>query len=135
MKIVFDGILMLKDNSFGDLAKRFTFPERAVPLAPKNTHITLIDWRVLQPYGGFLQDPSFQYPPIPKIEFVNKVWYRAKSDGTKESWALRVTPATQKALEKFVGDVMKDLGIKAREDRVFHISLANLTGNPRDSVR
>jgi len=46
-----------------------------------------------------------------------------------------VTPSTQKALEKFVEVIMRDLGIKTRENRIFHISLANLTGKPRDSVR
>jgi len=135
MQVAFDGILMLKDTSFGKIGKRYKLPERAVPLQPAQCHLTLIDWRILQPYSDILKDPSFQYPPIPKIQFENKIWHRVKHDGTKESWALKVTPSTQKALEKFVEVIMRDLGIKTRENRIFHISLANLTGKPRDSVR
>ena len=126
---------MLKDPSFEKLVDRYTLPDRAVAIPPKDTHLTLIDWRLLLPHKDVLKDSSFQYPPIPKIEFENKIWYRIKKDGTKQSWALKVTPSTQKALEKFVNKILRDLGIKTREDRTFHISLANLTGNPHDSVR
>jgi len=135
MKIKFDGILMLKDPSFGKMSKRYTFPNRAVVLEPNVTHITLIHQDILAPYKDILESGSFVFPEIPKIQFENKIWHRVDPKKGRETWALRVTPSTQKALEKFVDTIMRDLGIRTRENRTFHISLANLTGNPRHSVR
>ena len=135
MKVKFDGILMLKDPSFEEMYKKFSFPDRAVPLAPSDTHITLIDWRILQPYTDILNAHGFVFPAIPKIQFENKIWYRIDEKKGRETWALKVTKSTQKALEKFVDRIRMDLGINIRENRTFHISLANLTGNPRHSVR
>jgi hypothetical protein len=135
MKIKFDGILMLKDRSFGEIHKRFSFPERAVVLDPSVTHITLIHYDILSPYKDILNSKEFVFPTIPKIQFENKIWYRIDEKQGRETWALKVTPTTQKALEKFVDSIRRDLGINIRENRTFHISLANLTGNPRHSVR
>lgn len=135
MKIKFQGILMLKDPSFGKMATKYTLPEKAVLIPSQYTHITLIHQSILKPYEDILESGEFVFPPIPKIQFENKIWHRIDLERGRETWALKVTSSTQKALEKFVGKILKDLGITTRENRTFHISLANLTGNPRESVR
>ena len=135
MKIEFEGILMLKDPSFEDIHKKFSFPERAVPIAPNHTHITLVDWRILQPYTDILNSKDFVFPAIPKIQFESKIWHRIDEKRGRETWALKVTKSTQKALEKFVDKIRMDLGINIRENRTCPLSLANRTGNPRPPVR
>ena len=51
-------------------------------------------------------------------------------------WAVRLT--NQEEMREYVKNIMKMLGspnTNPEPERVFHITLGNLTGNPHDSVR
>ena len=134
MKLVFDGILMIKDPSFYQIAQRFSLPERAIRLDKTKHHITLIDWRLLEPYKDLI-NKGFVFQPLPKVSFERKIWYRTNPAKGKESWAIKVDSKTQKELSKWVKQTSKQLGLSVIEPREFHLSIANLTGGPRDSVR
>lgn len=107
-------------------------PEEAVRLVPEDLHVTLIHQSILKPFKEKLQEMDLPTPPLVVLE--QEVWER-KSPG-KKSWAVRV--ANQDEMRKYVSTVMKMLNsdnLNPEPERVFHVSLANLTGNPHDSVR
>ena len=61
---------------------------------------------------------------------------RTKFSKVKKSWAVELE--NQDEMRKYVAEFMELLGdtnINPEPERKFHISLANLTGNPQDSVR
>ena len=73
------------------------------------------------------------FPPAPVAKLTNKIVER--SDGEKKSWAVFLQ--NQDEMREYVNHIMEQLGGESNPEpeRRFHISLANLTGNPTDSVR
>ena len=117
-------------------------PEEAVSLPEDKWHVTLIHQSILKPYrkklksmqkagelAAFLGDA-----PAAVIDEKRGVVMRSDEEKGRKSWVVYLK--NQDAMQKYVNGLMEKLGGKPKpEDREFHISLANLTGNPSDSVR
>jgi hypothetical protein len=131
----YSGILKLKpnDNVVSELeALQPTLPEKAVRLSPKDFHVTLIHQSILKPFEKELE--NIELPPPPPILLGDKVFERSAPG--KRSWAVKLI--NQDEMRDYVGHVMEMLGssnLDPEPERRFHVSLANLTGNPGDSVR
>ena len=107
-------------------------PEEAIRLNPEDLHITLIHQSILKPFRKEIE--KIELPEAPKAILDDEVFER-KSPG-KKSWAVRLI--NQEEMREYVKNIMEMLGSEntnPEPERVFHISLANLTGNPHDSVR
>ena len=134
-KVEHAGILMIKpDPAIIAQAQEMqtTLPENGVPLEDKDLHVTLIHQSILNPFKEQLE--NINLPDPPPVEIEPRVFQR-KSPG-KESWAVRLT--NQEEMREYVKNIMKMLGspnTNPEPERVFHITLGNLTGNPHDSVR
>ena len=131
----YSGILMIKPDP-ATIAQAVemqkTLPPEGVPLEEKDLHVTLIHQSILKPFRK--QIKNMELPPPPLIELEPRVFQR-KSPG-KESWAVRLTD--QDAMRGYVREVMELLDSQNTDpepERVFHITIGNLTGNPHDSVR
>lgn len=134
-EVEYQGILKLSlpsDASSQAEAIQVTLPEEAVRLQDKDLHVTLLHQSVLKPFRK--QIKNLELPEPPEVFLEDDVWVR-ESPG-KKSWAVRVT--NQDEMRDYVRQVMNLLGSQntnPEPERVFHVSLANLTGNPHDSVR
>ena len=107
-------------------------PEEAQKIASKDLHVTLIHQSVLKPFHSQIENLNLPGPP--PLQIYDKVFVR-KSPG-KKSWVLKVQ--NQEEFRTYVRKIMKMLGSSNEDpepERMFHITLANLTGNPHDSVR
>lgn len=107
-------------------------PEEAIRLDPKNLHVTLVHQSILKPFRDQLKDINL--PPAPEPIVDDEVFVRT-SPG-KKSWAVRLV--NQQEMREYVKNIMDLIGSQntnPEPERVFHVSLANLTGNPHDSVR
>tara|TARA_R110000824_G_scaffold170468_2_gene347860 strand:+ start:84 stop:533 length:450 start_codon:yes stop_codon:yes gene_type:complete len=113
-------------------ALQVILPEEAIRLPKKALHITLIHQSVLSPFKKQIKNMEFPMPPPIILE--DEIW-RRESPG-KISWAVRLE--NQDEMREYVEQIMEMLespNTDPEPERVFHISLANLTGNPKDSVR
>ena len=107
-------------------------PEEAIKLQDKHLHVTLIHQSVLKPFRK--QIKNLELPPPPEVSLDNEIWVRETPE--KKSWAVRVI--NQDEMRNYVSEVMRLLGSQntnPEPERVFHVSLANLTGNTHHSVR
>tara|TARA_R110000824_G_scaffold82445_2_gene206684 strand:+ start:1452 stop:1910 length:459 start_codon:yes stop_codon:yes gene_type:complete len=107
-------------------------PEEAGRLSEEDLHITLIHQSILKPFHEQIKNMELPIPP--PINLDDEVWERESLD--KKSWAVRLV--NQDEMREYVGKIMELLGspnLDPEPERVFHISLANLTGKPQDSVR
>ena len=107
-------------------------PEEAIRLKPHDLHVTLLHQSILKPFEEQLNKLELPAPPL--IILNDKVFER-KSPG-KKSWAVRLQ--NQDETRDYVKKIMELLGSTNTDpepERRFHVSLANLTGNPLDSVR
>ena len=129
-EVEYQGILKLSlssDASSQAEAIQVTLPEEAVRLQNKDLHVTLLHQSVLKPFKR--QIKNLELPESPEVFLEDDVWVR-ESPG-KKSWAVRV--ANQDEMRDYVRQVMSLLGSQntnPEPERVFHVSLANLTGNP-----
>ena len=119
-------------------AMQTSLPEEAQRLDAKDLHVTLIHQSVLKPFRKEIKNKiktgEFNLPPHPPVLLEDDVWER-ESTG-KKSWAVRLE--NQDEMRNYVKEVMTLLGSQntnPEPERVFHVSLANLTGHPTDSVR
>jgi hypothetical protein len=134
-EVEYQGIL--KTNLDGDSltaleAIQAMLPEEGIRLSPDDLHVTLIHQSILKPFKDKLD--TMTLPPVPEVVLDDEVFVRT-SPG-KKTWAVRLR--NQDEMRAYVGEVMRLLGspnVNPEPERVFHVSLANLTGNPRDSVR
>tara|TARA_R100001086_G_scaffold241171_1_gene167902 strand:- start:809 stop:1258 length:450 start_codon:yes stop_codon:yes gene_type:complete len=113
-------------------ALRAMLPEEAVRLRPEDLHVTLVHQSILKPFKKQLK--HLKLPDPPEIILDDQVFERT-SPG-KKSWAVRLS--NQQEMREYVKNIMEMLGSQntnPEPERVFHVSLANLTGNPHDSVR
>ena len=76
---------------------------------------------------------SMEFPPAPAAKLIPEV--EERSDGEKRSWVVWLE--NQEEMKGYVNQLMQQLGGQSdpEPDRRFHVSLANLTGKPGDSVR
>ena len=113
-------------------AMQIMLPEEAQRIDRDSLHVTLIHQSILKPFRNKIKTIEFPVPPPVILE--DEVWER-QSPG-KKTWAVRLK--NLKEMRDYVAQVMELLGsnnTNPEPERVFHVSLANLTGNPRDSVR
>ena len=118
-----------------------TLPPEAVPLPADRFHVTLIHQSILKPYRKQLKQLSKagMLPPPPSVIIDPRIDHRIGiapgPEMERQSWVVWVK--NQGELANYVNEVMELVGgpINPEPGRVYHISLANLTGSPGDSVR
>ena len=116
-------------------------PPEAVPLAADKFHVTLVHQSILKPYRKQLKQLSKAgaLPPPPPVMIGSQIEHRfgisPGSEMGRQSWVVWVL--NQDHLNHYVNEVMELIGAPQNPEpnRVFHITVANLTGNPGDSVR
>ena len=113
-------------------AMQAMLPEEAIRLKPEDFHVTLIHQSILKPFEEEIK--NIELPVPPPIILDDKVFERT-SPG-KKSWAVKLS--NQDEVRDYVREIMELLGSPNTDpepERRFHVSLANLTGKPKDSVR
>ena len=134
-EIKLEGILTIKPSPIiiSELeALQALLPEEARRLSKDDLHVTLIHQSILNPFREKLKDLELPVPP--PIILDDKVFERPAPG--KKSWAVRLV--NQDEMRNYVRQIMELLGSSNTDpepERRFHVSLANLTGDPKDSVR
>jgi len=112
-------------------------PAHAVPLPEDKFHVTLAHQSVLKPYRKQLKKlaKAGELPPPPAAIIGGDVEHRPDPELGRESWVVWVE--NQADMRDYVNEVMELVGGPPNPEpsRRFHISIANLTGNPGDSVK
>ena len=112
-------------------------PPLAKPLKEEDLHVTLLGHRALEPHREALKAirEAGGIPPGPPIALAPGVEERTDSAGVKKSWVVWIE--NQQDMRDYVNQVMGmvDGPMDPEPDREFHISIANLTGDPHDSVK
>lgn len=135
MKIVdtleFTGILKLglKDPAHA-IRLQGDLPEDAVPLVEKDLHVTMIHQAILKPLKKLIKTlEDVSSPPVIELE---DVIHRIERPD-RVSWI--VLAKNQGELQAYVDRFMERIGGDPKpEVRVFHVTLANLSGSPFQSV-
>lgn len=131
----FTGIL--KASLSDDLKRRVRtllqrLPSEAKPLDEKHLHVTLMHQSLLKPHRVLIS--ALQFPQGPEPILADDI-HRVERPG-KVSWIVLLT--NQDEFRSFVDTLLSPVagatGATFKEDRVFHISLANLDGSPYASV-
>jgi len=134
-EVKYSGILKLIPNQLliSDLeGLQTTLPEEAVRLSPEDFHVTLIHQSILKPFEKEIE--NIELPLSPPIILDHKIFERPEPG--KKSWAVKLK--NQDEMREYVKQIMELLGSTNTDpepERRFHVSLANLTGDPKDSVR
>jgi len=114
-----------------------SLPEDAIPLGEDKLHVTLIHQSILKPYKKMLKglSKSGDLPPAPDVVLDTQVEERVDEALGRKSWVVWVK--NQDDMKNYVNEIMELVGGSPdpEPNRRFHISLANLTGNPGDSVK
>jgi hypothetical protein len=112
-------------------------PKGAIALQDNQFHITLVRSGVLKDkakeINSYVQHhPAFKLPP--PIALGSKIYQIDREEQGRRSWILLCKD--QDAHRKYVSMMMGALGLHPMPEpyRVYHVSLANLTGSPYDSV-
>jgi len=107
-----------------------------VILSDDKLHATLVHQSHLKPYRSALKALSDAGGlPVPPKAVLKKDWdEKLNDDFGRRSWSVELI--NQDVMHGYVNEVMTMIGGQPNPEpeRVFHISLANLTGNPGDSV-
>ena len=147
--LVLQGILLLHPNEqiksqLIQLANKIkeNNPD-AVPLQPDKMHLTLAhqnvfkDKEVAKKLKELIASGTLEIPKIKLKELTNDdlKGRTAEDQPGRKSW--RIELENQEDFKNFVNSIKKVVGSEVGEpqERVFHFSLANLTGNPGDSIR
>ena len=113
-----------------------TLPEEALMLSDDKLHVTLVHQSHLKPYRSALKalSDAGELPVPPKAVLKKELDEKLNDDLGRRSWSVELV--NQDVMHGYVNEVMMMLGGQPNPEpeRVFHISLANLTGNPGDSV-
>ena len=134
-EVKYSGILKIKPDPAiiaQAVEMQKTLPPEGVPLEEKDLHVTLIHQSILKPFREQIKNIELPLPPL--IELEPRVFQR-KSPG-KESWAVRLV--NQDEMRDYVAEVMNLIGgqnTNPEPERVFHMTIGNLTGDPFNSVR
>jgi len=110
-----------------------TLPPEAVPLPDERLHVTLAHQSVLKPFRKQLK--TMELPEPPKAILAREWEEKTDEELERKSWSVELV--NQDDMRAYVNQIMELVGGPSdpEPDRHFHISLANLTGNPGDSVR
>ena len=135
--VKFTGILKLSldDEALGRVKELWTrLPQRARPLSEDNLHVTLVHQKILRPFKDFMA--GLILPEGPRVDLDDKSIYEIERSD-RRSWIVLVK--NQDEMREYVRGISDMLtaglnGAKIVEDRVFHVSLANLDGSPFASV-
>jgi len=143
-QVKFSGILKIMPSSeviaqIGSLIQQL--PLEAVPLPADKWHITLVHQGILKPFKKELKrlDKEGMLPPPPRVIINPQVDHRIGIapglEMERQSWVVWIE--NQADMTAYVNEVMELVGGPHNPEltRIFHISIANLTGNPGDSVR
>jgi hypothetical protein len=136
-QVEFSGILKLMPDAniiASVLLLSEQLPPDAILLPDEKFHVTLIHQSVLKPYRKLIKSIELPQPPPPILE--PTIEERTDEVQGKKSWVIWLQ--NQGEMKSYVQEVMSILGAPAGDpepDRKFHISIANLTGKPGDSVR
>ena len=136
-QVKFSGILKLMPDAnivASALLLSKQLPPEAVLMPEDKFHVTLIHQGILKPYRKELK--TMELPPAPPAILETSIEERNDAAQGKKSWVVWLQ--NQAEMKAYVQEVMQLLGAPADDpepDRRFHISIANLTGNPGDSVR
>lgn len=98
------------------------------PLSPDKLHVTMLHQKFAKPLA------KLTLPPLAaNLTFDPKQVYLIEREGKKSVF---VVVNEQEALKQYMAHLGPSLGIEliTEPGRVFHVTLANLTGNPADSV-
>lgn len=132
MQVKHTGILKLTldDNALEHVVQLTrTLPEHANRLSSHDLHVTLVHQNILKPHKKMLQ--TLELPPGPRAVLGDETFMIERSDRT--SWIALVK--NWEEMQEYVNAVMILLGEPLNpEKRVFHVSLANLSGSPFASV-
>ena len=98
------------------------------PLPPDKLHVTMLHQKLAKPLSKVsvpALDTSLSFNP-------NQV-YLIEREGKKSVF---VVANEQEAIKDYMNNLGKNLGIELQIEpsRLYHVTLANLTGNPADSV-
>ena len=121
-----------------------------IPTPKGAWHITLIHQSILKPYRKELKGMEFPVPP--RLPAITECSFGMRESGADNRWDATWVPGPdyrtsfvlwlpdpyQQQLKAYVRICMLMLGVDEGDpepDRRFHISIANLTGKPKDSVR
>ena len=141
-QVKFSGILKLMPDEgiIQDLRNiSASLPPEAVPLPEDKWHVTLAHQSVLRPYRKQLKamDKAGEIPSGPQPALIHEIEER---DGEgdelgRKSWVVWLE--NQDKMKDYVNQIMEMVGgpLDPEPSRRFHISLANLTGCPGDSVK
>ena len=139
-QVKYAGILMLMpdDDTIGELYPLVaSLPPEAVPLSEEDLHVTLLGFKPLKPYKKTLKAirKAGDIPSGPPIKLMLDVEERIDDASGKRSWVVWLE--NQQDMKDYVNQVMEMVGgpLDPEPNRRFHISIANLTGNPHDSVK
>jgi len=138
-EVKFSGILKAKPDPaiIAEIENRQkNLPKDAIIIANKDLHVTLIHQDFLKPFRGQIKTMTFEDAPPIILDTGVIIKTDSSGDINKKSWAINL--ANQSEMRDYVADVMERLGAdltNPEPERVFHISIANLTGNPHDSVK
>jgi hypothetical protein len=112
-------------------------PGEAVPLSDKDLHVTLLGYETLEPYREALLAirEAGGMPSGPEIKLISDIEERINDASGKRSWVVWLE--NQQDMKDYVNQVMEMVSgpLDPEPNRRFHISIANLTGNPHDSVK
>jgi tRNA nucleotidyltransferase/poly(A) polymerase len=111
----------------------YDLPPEAIPLPIEKFHVTLIHQSILKPYKEKLK--ALKLPLAPSVIIEPTCCPRINDSEGKKSWVVWVK--NQADMTAYVNEVMKMIGgpSNPEPERVFHITVANLSGNPGDSVK
>lgn len=141
ISVKYSGILKL---SFGEVISEAILahynsqlPGALIDLSPSDIHVTLCHQGVLKAAAKKLKEADFSNFTPPEFELEDEI--RVAEDGDKKAAFVRVKPKYWDALKGMTNAILQEHGIQpylyVREfEREHHISLANRSGNPRDSI-
>ena len=138
--VKFSGILKLvpDEDTISELRTiSASLPPDAVPLSEDKWHVTLAHQSVLKPYRKQLKriDKAGEMPSGPRVVLLPEIEERIDDALGRKSWVVWLE--NQDEMRDYVNQIMEMVGgpLDPEPNRRFHISLANLTGNPGDSVK
>jgi len=141
-RVEFSGILKLMpdENVISQIKDLLTgLPPTAIPTREDKWHVTLVHQSILKPFRKELKQMAKEglLPEPPEIIIDRVIDHRIEisPETEKQSWVVWIENQTE--LSSYVNQVMEIVGAPSNPEptRVFHISIANLTGKPGDSVR